>query len=138
MEKDVYVTVGNRQLRESLEEGIQREDYVSLIVTTSALEDTYQGFLENCCEALAQSTITEDQQPTFSAMREASYNKDRNVRHRVMLNNRPNTNYRLFDLSQRVEDSAGEFMYTTKHIVNNKEVSMNTLEMYVLSGGTGG
>lgn len=136
--EDVYVAIGNRYLRESMEEGTGREGYVGLIVREDSLENTYQGFLEKCCAAIAQSTVNPEQQPTYNAIQDALHGREESVKHSVLLNNRPERKYRIFDLADRVEDSAGEFLYTTKHNVDNKEVSMRTLEMYVLSGGIGG
>jgi len=135
---DIYVIVGNRQLKNQMEEGIDDEGYVKLIVNNKSLDNTYQGFLEDFCETLAQNNISPEQRATYLAAREAAFNNEEGVVYNVLVYDRSISQGQSFNLDDRVNDTAGEFLYVSKHHIGSQQKDLQTLEMYVLSNDTGG
>ena len=135
---DVYVILGNRQLRQDLNQGTDREGYIGLVVKDSLLENDYRGFLEDCCDALSREPINTQQRPTYLSVREAVYDNEENVLHQIFLYDRMAKQGEIFELDDIVEDGAGEYMYVTQQEVNSQRARLQTLEMYVLSEGAGG
>lgn len=135
---DIYVILGNRQLKDRIEEGTEDEGYVALIVNNKALDDTYQGFLEECCGTLAQNNIQPEQRPTYLAAREAAFDNDENVTHKILVYDRSTSQGQAFDLEDKVGDTAGEFLYVAQQSIGNQQKELQTLEMYILADGSGG
>lgn len=135
---DIYVMLGNRRLNDKKKEGNNDEAYVALVVNPKALDNTYQGFLEDCCEILSQSTVSAEQRPVYLAAREAALDNDADVTHSVVVYDRSSHQGQGFELEDRVGDTAGEYLYVSQQDIGGKIIGLQTLEMYVLADGTGG
>lgn len=135
---DVYVLLGNRQLKQDLNAGTARDGYMNLVLKDKILENTYERVLEECCDALSRVGVTSEQRPAYLAAREAIAREENNVVHQIFLYDRTAKQGEVFDLEDIAEDGAGEYMYVTQHTIDGQNARLQTLEMYVLSEESGG
>ena len=135
---DIYLMLGNRQLKQDLSGGTDREEYVGLVVKDTILENTYERLLEECCDAISRSGVSPQQRPTYLAAREAISGNEENVVHEVFLYDRPSKQGEVFALDDIAEDGAAEYMYVTQQDIDGQRARLQTLEMYILTEESGG